>query len=86
MKVEAGEIPQEELKRDCRNKSCLTCAGRDPNSGYNQKEFPILGLWTLMAGHPQYKDWRTEEKIDRLCSGLAKQPMEDIKWLGKMGA
>eukprot|EP00972_Heterocapsa_arctica_P088023 12980033-Heterocapsa_arctica.AAC.1 len=43
MKVEGGEIPQEELKRDCRNRNCLTCAGRDPNSGYNQKEFPIQG-------------------------------------------
>eukprot|EP00972_Heterocapsa_arctica_P087882 12960345-Heterocapsa_arctica.AAC.1 len=26
------------------------------------------------------------EKIDRLCSGLARQPMEDITWLSKMGA
>eukprot|EP00972_Heterocapsa_arctica_P001995 287146-Heterocapsa_arctica.AAC.1 len=39
-----------------------------------------------MKGHEQFKDWSTTEKIDRLCSGLARQPMEDIRFLSKMGA
>eukprot|EP00972_Heterocapsa_arctica_P093772 13831793-Heterocapsa_arctica.AAC.1 len=90
-KVGGGEITQEDLKRDSRNKHCFTCAGRSPNSGYNQKEFPIqgsamLGIWTDMRGHGKFKDWRTMEKIDRLCSGLARQPMEDTKFMSKMGA
>eukprot|EP00972_Heterocapsa_arctica_P039040 5749756-Heterocapsa_arctica.AAC.1 len=31
-KVEGGEIGKEDLKRDCRNKNCFICAGRNPNS------------------------------------------------------
>eukprot|EP00972_Heterocapsa_arctica_P065799 9711971-Heterocapsa_arctica.AAC.1 len=70
---------------------CITCAARDPNSGYNKKEYDIQGsamlrLWTDMKGHPKFKDWDTPEKVGRLCAGIATQPMEDIKDLNKMGA
>eukprot|EP00972_Heterocapsa_arctica_P057679 8507880-Heterocapsa_arctica.AAC.1 len=42
-RVGGGEICTEDLNRDCRNKSCVTCAARNPNSGYNQEEFGIQG-------------------------------------------
>eukprot|EP00972_Heterocapsa_arctica_P045292 6685832-Heterocapsa_arctica.AAC.1 len=86
-----GEISAEDLKRDCRNKRCVTCAARDPSSGYNNKEYGIQGsamlkLWTDMKRHLKYKDWDTTEKLDRLCAGIATQPLEYIKELSKMGA
>eukprot|EP00972_Heterocapsa_arctica_P087859 12957641-Heterocapsa_arctica.AAC.1 len=46
----------------------------------------MLGLWTDMKGHAEFKDWETTEKLDRLCAGIATQPMEYIKYLSKMGA
>eukprot|EP00972_Heterocapsa_arctica_P090423 13337982-Heterocapsa_arctica.AAC.1 len=90
-RVEGGEICQEDFNRDCRNKRCITCAARNPNSGYNQKEFgkqgsAMLGLWTDMKRHANFKNWETTEKLDRLCAGIATQPMDDIKYLSKMGA
>eukprot|EP00972_Heterocapsa_arctica_P116275 16452336-Heterocapsa_arctica.AAC.1 len=39
-----------------------------------------------MKGHAKFKVWSTTEKIDKLCAGLARQAMEDIKHLSKMGA
>eukprot|EP00972_Heterocapsa_arctica_P030537 4496008-Heterocapsa_arctica.AAC.1 len=36
-RVGGGEISAEDFKRHCRNKTCITCAARDPNSGYNKK-------------------------------------------------
>eukprot|EP00972_Heterocapsa_arctica_P071023 10493796-Heterocapsa_arctica.AAC.1 len=46
----------------------------------------MLKLWTDMKGHAKFKDWDTPEKLDRLCAGIATQPMGDMKDLSKMGA
>eukprot|EP00972_Heterocapsa_arctica_P071730 10595630-Heterocapsa_arctica.AAC.1 len=42
-RMDGGEISAEDLRRDCRNELCITCAARDPNSGYNKKEYDIQG-------------------------------------------
>eukprot|EP00972_Heterocapsa_arctica_P068058 10048512-Heterocapsa_arctica.AAC.1 len=91
IKVGGGEITHKDLKGYCRNDHCFVCAGRSPNSGFNQREFPIqgnaiLGLWMDMKAQEKFKDWSAMEKIDRFCSGLTRQPPEDILWLSKMGA
>eukprot|EP00972_Heterocapsa_arctica_P107991 15905404-Heterocapsa_arctica.AAC.1 len=36
-RVAGEDITPDDLKQDCRNEMCLTCAARDPNSGYNKK-------------------------------------------------
>eukprot|EP00972_Heterocapsa_arctica_P012233 1793758-Heterocapsa_arctica.AAC.1 len=46
----------------------------------------MMRLWTDMKVHPEFKDWDTPENMDRLCAGIATQPMGDIKDLSKMGA
>eukprot|EP00972_Heterocapsa_arctica_P009672 1425685-Heterocapsa_arctica.AAC.1 len=39
-----------------------------------------------MNAHPNFKDWDTPEKIDKLCAYMANQPKEDIYDRSKMGA
>eukprot|EP00972_Heterocapsa_arctica_P112954 16434622-Heterocapsa_arctica.AAC.1 len=73
------------------NDHCWTCAGKSPNCGYNQVGYPvqgsdILALWMDLKAQGKFKDWNEMEKIDRLCTGLARQKAEDIDWLSKMGA
>eukprot|EP00972_Heterocapsa_arctica_P020062 2962398-Heterocapsa_arctica.AAC.1 len=43
LRMGGGEVGAEDLRRDCRNNMCITCAARDPNSGYNKKEYGIQG-------------------------------------------
>eukprot|EP00972_Heterocapsa_arctica_P063842 9419493-Heterocapsa_arctica.AAC.1 len=51
-----GEMEHRELKGDCRNDHCTTCAARNPHSGYNQKPFAIQGSailehWMQIRAH-----------------------------------
>jgi hypothetical protein len=90
-KMGGGEISHRELKGDCRNDHCMTCAARNPHSGYNQKPYPIQGSailehWTDMKTQRKFKDWGPMEKIDRFCTGLTGQAAVELEWLSRMGA
>eukprot|EP00972_Heterocapsa_arctica_P021166 3116685-Heterocapsa_arctica.AAC.1 len=61
------------------------------HSGFNKDEYDInnsdtLHYWKEMNAHPNFKDWDTPEKIDKLCAYMANQPKEDIDDLSRMGA
>jgi hypothetical protein len=87
---DGSEITVQDLNMDCRNNKCMTCAARSPDNGFNLKEYniqesAILQIWNEMKQEHGFGRWSTEHKIGKLCEGLAKQPMEEIQYLAKMG-
>eukprot|EP00972_Heterocapsa_arctica_P001794 256499-Heterocapsa_arctica.AAC.1 len=76
---------------NCGGKNCITCKGKMEGCQMLDTHFDIeqstaIGNYVELKENPGFKDWTTQEKIDKFSSWLAAMIQTEKKALAAMGA